>query len=135
MNMNSDDFSITKYLLDNGLAREVGHEIELVSSPWEFSEVAHEVFSCFYQPEAQIVLCALITLFAEQKPYELSKLQFSLTEKDDEWTIWFSWKDGSSYSSQGGMAWEMAVHTIRILLPKMAGSNVSYLAGQLIYDL
>lgn len=128
-----EQFSITKYLIDNGLAKDDGqHDVALIPSTWEISEVAHKVFSSHSSDRTAIILCSLIAMFAGRRPEELKKLQFSLIENDYGWSIWFSWKDQSSYH---GLDWRLTVSAIENLMPYMAGSNISYLAGQVLNDL
>lgn len=137
MNIESiNTFSIKDYLLNNNLIVDAGNNMSLVASPWEVSEVAHKV-SSGYEDTIKIVLCSTIMAWNDHRPDELEKLQFSLTATVDSydlnvWTIWLSWKDKSSYH---GLDWQLAVSAVENIIPYMAGSNASYLAGQLVYDL
>jgi hypothetical protein len=120
------DFSIKEYLISNKLASEKGKLIATDSLPnpaWGIGPYA--------EWEAMIYLCTLVHFFNEKGM--LDNLTFSLKNSDDfYYSIFIDEIDRSQ--SDYNFDWSIIIDMLDFLIPHMAGSNVTYLSGQLFWE-
>ena len=134
----TNQFSIVKYLEDHELvATKKNGDLKLTPSADGLSEYG---FVCFSggEDKATIVLCSLLHAISRCFPSWLQsdEVMFSLTEKTDleygsEWSIVMHYHDQPNRYFDH----ELVVEICRTMINHMAGSNISYLASQMIHDL
>lgn len=134
-----NEFNIVQYLEEHQLvATKKNGDFELIRSDDGLSEYG---FVCFSggQNEATIVLCSLLHAISRQFPswLELDTVQFSLTEKIVPVYGFSDWSIYMHYGEQPSRVFdhELVIETCRNMISHMAGSNVSYLASQMIHNL
>lgn len=118
------EFSVKDYLIANKLANEDADLICTDSLPnpaWGLGP--------YNQWETLIYLCTLVQFF--HKKDILDNMLFSLKKSGpNTYSIFIDEVNPQLYPFD----WNIVVDTVDYLVPYMAGSNVSYLAGQLFFD-
>lgn len=134
MNYNDEedaDLSIKELLIKYKLANEEGELLGSDSLP-----PADWGLGPYYWWECMIYLCTLIHFFREE--CMLENLEIAIEKggerakgNPDLYEIIIHEKDRRETNS---FDWSIVLNTIEHLLPQMAGSNQTYLAGQLFYN-
>lgn len=121
-----DNFSIREFCISRNLTGQEGDiiaEDNLPNPAWGLGPYAWD--------EALIYLCTLVNFFHQQG--YLDNMLFSFKKMDEEGIMYMLYID--EVEKSGYMPdWSLIVDTLDYLIPAMAGSNVSYLAGQLFFD-
>jgi hypothetical protein len=118
---------MSNYLIANGLADE---NLNLTETP-DIPEDARLINdSPLFYDEAAIYLCACIKIVQHS-----NEIEFGL-KPDGElyWNIYVWCKEDKTAYYEEHPTIGPTIRTIETLLPYMAGSNVSYLAGNMKYD-
>ncbi len=125
------DFSVKQYLIDNKLATEKG---EFITT--DKSKIPSSVtwgLGPYAKDETMIYLCTTIHIMEYHGA--LDNLEISIVAKDDiYYRIYINEIDRSQGLYRAYEAWDGALRTLDYLIPYMAGSNVSYLAGGTFFE-
>jgi hypothetical protein len=123
-----NDFSVKQYLIDNNLVTKEGEFIcrnTLVNPAWGLGP--------FDKHRMMIYLCTLVHFFEDK--CMLDNLTIEIRDcGDQDYALRIDEKDRRYDYAHPNFDWSIVLDTIEFLLPHMASSNVSYLAG-MFYDL
>jgi hypothetical protein len=118
------------------LVAEIGNNLHLLSSEKIIETTYHKLNSeALSEDEITIILCVIINLFHKDYPSMMDHILFHLEEVDEEinniyWNVYVGFK-GHFYPN---IDWKPSVEATEYMIDYMAPSNISYLAGQLIYS-
>lgn len=121
-----EQFSIREFCISRNLTGQEGDiiaEDNLPNPAWGLGPYAYD--------EALIYLCTLVKFFHAHGM--LDNMLFSFKKMDEDgvfYTLYIDEVERSGYMPD----WGIVTDTLEFLIPHMAGSNVSYLAGQLFFD-
>jgi hypothetical protein len=123
-----EPFSVKHYLIDKKLATEEGKlicsNIFPRSSTWGLGP--------YYEDVVIIYLVTLIHFFEEEGM--LDNLNIFITDEGGRYNILINEIDRRYDYAHPNLEWDLIMDTIEFLLPHMAGSNISYLSGNLFFN-
>lgn len=117
------------YLIKNNLVDSKNLKLCETYVPTNARKLTHESLVWY---EAEIVLCSSIKM-AQHRDY----IKFGLKKEDEDsfyWDVYVWWTDDQSLYYEEHPIFDIMYKTIMMLLPYMAGSNVTYLAEGMKYD-
>lgn len=124
------DFSVKKYLIDNKLVTEDG---KLITTDKQIPSNTTWGLGPYASDRAMIYLCT--TIYIMDYHCALDNLDICITTDDDlYYDIHINEIDRAEQHHRAYEAWDGALRALDFLVPHMASSNTSYLAGNLFYD-